>query len=71
MFFVILVDIYDLSASFFSEVVVRALVDFIGTFLAYDKKNVNTADRHFVRIKTLMDIRLSLKKGKKVKKTWR
>ncbi|KAI3736027.1 hypothetical protein L6452_15558 [Arctium lappa] len=41
----------------------------VGTFLDYDDKNKKTADKPYLRVRSLFDIRQPLKKGKKVKKS--
>ncbi|XVF67504.1 hypothetical protein PTKIN_Ptkin10aG0126500 [Pterospermum kingtungense] len=62
------VQVHDLTLGFFSEVVGKALGNYIGTFLEYDKRNVFYVDRPYMRIRVSVDIRQPLKKGKKVKK---
>lgn len=63
------VQVYDLPKCFFSEVISKALANYIGSFVHYDKKNVKYVERPYMRIRVQLDIRQPLKKGKKVKRT--
>lgn len=62
------IQVHDLPSGFFSEVVGKTLGNLIGSFLLYDERNVFSLNRPFMRIRVRIDVRLPLKKGKKVKK---
>ncbi|XVF73428.1 hypothetical protein PTKIN_Ptkin12aG0201100 [Pterospermum kingtungense] len=59
---------YDLPPGFTSEVVGKALGDYIRRFMEYDEKYDSSFDRSFMCIKVSVDVRQPLKKFKKVKK---
>ncbi|MCH81632.1 DUF4283 domain protein [Trifolium medium] len=46
----------------------KNLGDYIGEFLEYDEKNDSSSWRKYMRIRVLVDVRLPLKKQKKIKK---
>ena len=62
------VQINNLPTCFFTETVGKALANHVGNFLSYDEKNKKTADRPYLRVRSMVDIRNPLKKSKKVKK---
>lgn len=62
------VQIHDLPIGFMTQNVGRLLGHFIGEFVEYDTKNNEGIWRPYMRIKVKVDIRLPLKKDKKVKK---
>lgn len=62
------VQVYELLSSFFSDVVGVALANFIGAFIQNDIKNVWSLKKPYMRIRTQVDIRQPLQKGKKVRK---
>lgn len=64
------VHVYKLTLDFFSKVVGnKAFGHYIGTFLEYDTRNAYSVDSPYMCIRVSVDIRQSLKKGKKVKKS--
>lgn len=62
------VQVHDLSSGFFAEIVGKALGNYIGSYVAYDEKNVFLVDRPYLRIRVRLDVRQPLKKGNKVRK---
>lgn len=62
------IQVHDLPVAFFTETVGKAHGDFIGSFLSYDVKNRKSVDRPYMRLRVLVDVRLPLKKGKKVRR---
>lgn len=62
------VQVHDLTLGFFFEVVGKALGNYVETLLEYDRRNIYSIDRPYMRIRVSVDIRHPLKKGKKVKK---
>lgn len=51
-------QVYDLPVCFFTEVVGKALANFIGSFISYDVKNKKSVERPYMRIRNLVDILL-------------
>lgn len=62
------VQIHELSIGFMCQTVGVLLGNFIGEFLEYDSKNNTGVWRTFMRVKVRIDVRVLLKKEKKVKK---
>ncbi|CAN0880223.1 hypothetical protein LINGRAHAP2_LOCUS13542 [Linum grandiflorum] len=60
--------IYGLTAKFYSEVVGKALRNFIGRFVLYDDTNQYTDEDSYMRIRVTLDVRQSLVREKPVKK---
>lgn len=63
------VQVHDLPAGFFSEIVGKALADYIGSFVSSDAKNIYSLEIPYMHIKVCLDIWQPLKKGKKVRKS--
>lgn len=61
------VQIYDLPVGLMTERVGKMMGDFIGTFMEYDARNAAVRNSYF-RIRVLLDVRLPLKRAKKIKK---
>ncbi|CAN1744281.1 hypothetical protein LINPERHAP1_LOCUS2067 [Linum perenne] len=62
------VQIYDLTADFYSETVGRAIGNWMGEFIEYDEHNHFTSLEPCMRIRVRLDVRKSLKREKPVKK---
>lgn len=62
------VQIFDLPVGFMSEHVGRLLGNFIGKFVEYDMQNNSSLWRTYMRIRVTIDVRLPLKRFKKIKK---
>ncbi|CAN0843308.1 hypothetical protein LINGRAHAP2_LOCUS3810 [Linum grandiflorum] len=60
--------VYDLTAEFYSEVVGKALGNFLGSFILYDDTNQYVDRDSYMRIRVKLDVRKSLIKKKLVKK---
>ncbi|XP_074373983.1 uncharacterized protein LOC141714359 [Apium graveolens] len=60
------VQIYDLPTSFMTEAVRRQLGNFFGKFVSYDSTNNTSIWREYMRLKIRLDIRLPLKRRKKI-----
>lgn len=60
------VRIFDIPIGYFLEKTRKLLGDFIGEFLEYDAKNNLSIWRDFMRIRTRIDVRLPLKRCKKI-----
>ncbi|CAN0876275.1 hypothetical protein LINGRAHAP2_LOCUS11213 [Linum grandiflorum] len=60
--------VYDLTAEFYSEVVGKALGNFLGSFILYDDTNQYVDRDSYMRIRVNLDVRKSLVKEKLVKK---
>ena len=61
-------QVHDLPSCLFSEVVGTALGNYAGTFISYNSKNKKTAEKPYMRLRVLLDVRVPLKKEKKIKK---
>jgi hypothetical protein len=61
------VQVHNLPAGFMAEKVGRALANYIGSFVEYDKNNNSSFWRKYMRIRVRVDVRQPLKKEKKVK----
>lgn len=59
------IQIHDLPVGYMSEVVVKQLGNFFGTFLEYDTNNNSNIWREFMRLRIRMDVRKPLKRKKK------
>ncbi|CAN1744882.1 hypothetical protein LINPERHAP1_LOCUS2262 [Linum perenne] len=62
------VHINDLSSEFYSEIVGRAIGNWMGEFLEYDENNQFTRDEPCMRIRVKLDVRRSLKREKVIRK---
>jgi hypothetical protein len=62
------IQIHNLPSGFMSQKVGKNVGDYIGEFLEYDEKNDSLSWRKYMRIRVLIDVRLPLKKSKKIKK---
>ncbi|CAN0884251.1 hypothetical protein LINGRAHAP2_LOCUS14784 [Linum grandiflorum] len=62
------VSVYDLTAEFYSEVVGKALGNFLGNFILYDDTNQYVDRDSYMRIRVKLDVRKSLVNEKLVKK---
>lgn len=62
------VQIHDLPAGFMTPVIGKHLRNYIGSLMEYDENNNVGVWRTFMRIKVRLDVRVPLKKEKKVKK---
>ncbi|XP_058752391.1 uncharacterized protein LOC131625555 [Vicia villosa] len=61
------VKIHNLPAGMMIERLGRAMENFIGEFVEYDKNNNTSFWREYMRIRVKIDVRVSLKKQTKVK----
>jgi 14-3-3 protein epsilon len=61
------VQVHNLPAGLMVEKVGRALANYIGSFVEYDKNNNSSFWRKYMRIRVCVDVRHPLKKNKKVK----
>ncbi|CAN0886623.1 hypothetical protein LINGRAHAP2_LOCUS15413 [Linum grandiflorum] len=64
------VQIYGLTAEFYSEVVGKALGNFIGRFVLYDDTNQYTDQDSYMRIRVTLDVRKSLVPGEAGEETF-
>lgn len=62
------VQIYDLPTNFMTEAVGRQLGNFFGTFVMYDNNNNTSIWREYMRLKIRVDVRLPLKRRKKIRR---
>ncbi|CAN1137899.1 hypothetical protein LINPERHAP2_LOCUS10349 [Linum perenne] len=62
------VQVHGLTSEFYSELVGKALGNFLGHFVAYDEYNKYSAERSYMRIRVKLDVRRALKREKEVKK---
>ncbi|CAN0863252.1 hypothetical protein LINGRAHAP2_LOCUS8662 [Linum grandiflorum] len=62
------IQIYGLTAEFYSEVVGKALGNSLGRFILYDDTNQYTDQDSYMRIRVTLDVRKSLVREKPVKK---
>jgi hypothetical protein len=62
------IQVHNLPAGYMSQKTGKNIGDFIGEFLEYDEKNDNCSWRKYMRIRVLVDVRLPLKRHKKIKK---
>jgi hypothetical protein len=62
------IQVHNLPARFMSQKVGKNIADYIGEYLEYDEKNDNLPWRKYMRIHVLVDVRLPLKRTKKIKK---
>jgi hypothetical protein len=62
------IQVHNLPAGFMSQKVGKNIADYIGEYLDYDEKNDNLPWRKYMRIRVLVDVRLPLKRTKKIKK---
>jgi hypothetical protein len=62
------VQIHNLPSGYMSQKVGTTLGNYIGEFLEYDEKNDSLPWQKFMRIRVLVDVRLPLKRYKKIKK---
>ncbi|GMJ10542.1 hypothetical protein HRI_004723400 [Hibiscus trionum] len=60
------VFVYDIPHGFMLEKVARSLGDFIGKFIEYDCRDASLSYKGIMRIRVLMDVRLPLKRRKKL-----
>nr|XP_017245464.1 PREDICTED: uncharacterized protein LOC108217127 [Daucus carota subsp. sativus] len=60
------VQIYDLPTSFMTEAVGRQLGNFFGKFVLYDSSNNSSIWREYMRLKIRLDVRMPLKRRKKI-----
>ena len=67
-FIYILVQIFYLPSSYMSESVGKQLGNYIGFFLEYDTKNNGGSIKEYMRLRVSMDVRLPLKRGKRLRK---
>jgi 14-3-3 protein epsilon len=61
------VQVHNLPTGLMAEKVGRALANYIGSFVEYDKNNNSSFWRKYMRIRVRVDVRQPLKKDKKVK----
>jgi hypothetical protein len=62
------IQVHNLPVGFMSHKAGKNIAEYIGEFLEYDEKNDSLSWRKYMRIRVLVDIRLPLKKAKKIKK---
>lgn len=60
------IQIYDLPSGYMSESVGKQLGNFFGSFLSYDLRNNTSIWREYMRIRIKVDVRLPLKRKKKI-----
>lgn len=60
------IQIYDLPSGLMSESIGRQLGNFFGSFVRYDPNNNSSIWREFMRVKIKVDVRLPLKRRKKI-----
>jgi hypothetical protein len=62
------IQIHNLPSGYMSQKVGTTVGNYIGEFLEYDEKNESLPWRKYMRIRVLVDVRLPLKRYKKIKK---
>lgn len=62
------IQLYELSMSFMTEIVGQQLGNFFGEFLQYDVKNNSSIWREYMRIRIRLDVRMPLKRKKRIVK---
>jgi hypothetical protein len=62
------IQIHNLPSGYMSQKTGEKVGNYIGEFLEYDEKNDSLSWRKYMRIRVLVDIRMPLKKSKKIKK---
>lgn len=60
------IQIYDLPSGFMTEAVGKQLGNFFGSFVIYDASNNTSIWREYMRLKIKVDVRLPLKRRKKI-----
>ncbi|KAG8482513.1 hypothetical protein CXB51_023963 [Gossypium anomalum] len=60
------VQIHDLLLEMMLEAVAKKFGDFIGSFVEYDVKQIGKGYRNYMRVRVLLDVRVSLKRMKKL-----
>ncbi|CAN1780695.1 hypothetical protein LINPERHAP1_LOCUS15167 [Linum perenne] len=62
------IHVTNLSVSLFSATVGKALGDYVESFLEYDVNNIFMGPESYMRVRVRIDVRLPLKREKKVRK---
>ncbi|MBA0787457.1 hypothetical protein Gotri_025211, partial [Gossypium trilobum] len=57
---------HDLPHCFFSEGIAKQFRDFLGKFMEYDTKHIGGVFRNYMRIRVLIDVRIPLKRRKRI-----
>lgn len=60
------VQVYDLLVGYMSEGIGRQLGNFIGKYVYYDSNNNSSIWRNYMRIRLAIDVRVPLKRCKKI-----
>lgn len=60
------IQVHDLPSGFMTETVGKQLGNFFGEFIMYDHKNDSSLWRDCMRVKIRLDVRLPLKRKKKI-----
>lgn len=60
------IQIYDLPSGYMSEVVGKQLGNFFGSFVSFDPSNIKSIWREYMRVRIKVDVRLPLKRKKKI-----
>lgn len=61
------VQVHNLPLGFMTQTVGTHQGNYIGTFMEYDKSNNSELWRKYMRLSVLLDVRVPLKKSRKVK----